>query len=102
MSDEDKWGPLREIPHHVATSALLVAMLILDFLPIATIFGLMQVTEKYLHDKEYLFFGTKLGTYVSHIEVFLFLAFVAVGGLKVFLRLLGLSLPALIQVVKKK
>lgn len=101
MSNGDSWEPLREVPHHLATAGLLVAMLILDFVPIATIFGLMQITEKFLHDKDYSFFGVKLGTIVSHIEVFLFLAFVAVGGLKVFLRLLGLSFSALIQLVKR-
>ena len=102
MSTEDSWGPLREVPHHVATSILLVAMLVLDFAPIATIFGLMQITEKYLHDKDYSVLGTKLGEIVNHIEVTLFLAFVAVGSLKVFLRLLGLSIPDLIGLVKSK
>jgi hypothetical protein len=64
-------------------------MLALDFLPVAFMLSLMRVSEKLVNDKNFL--GTSVETIMSHIEIFLLAAFMALGGFKILMRL-GVSM----------
>jgi hypothetical protein len=84
---EDWKKPLQEIPHHLATAALFVCMLLCDFAPVALVIWLMRASEWMLHDKIYSLFGTPLETIMTHVEVSLLLSFMVLGGIKILYRL---------------
>ncbi len=62
-------------------------MLVLDFAPVVVLFGLMKTSEWLVHEKNWYVFGTPFGEIVNHIEVFLWIAFMGLGAVKILVRL---------------
>jgi hypothetical protein len=66
-------------------------MLVYDFAPVMLMIGLMEASERLVHDKNYSLFGTPLETIMNHIEVALLIVFMGLGAIKIVVRL-GLSI----------
>jgi hypothetical protein len=86
MSDEWK-KPLWENLHHLTTAFLFLSMLVYDFAPVGLMILLMKASEWMVRKKNYSLFGTPLETIMNHIEVFLLLSFMVLGGIKILYRL---------------
>ncbi len=96
MSGEDWRKPLRENAAHLATAFLFVCIIIYDFAPIATMIFIMRISEWLTQDKHYFVLGVELHDIMYDVEVCLLLAFMAVGGLGVLVRL-GLGFYTLVR-----
>ncbi|QPF88477.1 hypothetical protein [Bradyrhizobium commune] len=84
----DHWkNPLREIRHHFTTALLIASMLVLDFAPVVVLFGLMMASEWLVRDQHWFVLGTPFEEIVNHIEVFLWIAFMGLGAVKILVRL---------------
>jgi hypothetical protein len=86
MSEEWK-KPLSENLHHLTTAFLFLSMLFYDFVPLVAMIGLMRVSEWLVHEKNYSFLKVPLETLMNNIEVFLLLAFMIFGAIKILFRL---------------